>query len=175
MCLLQSYESLNSLNRFCAGLCPISGLELWYLVGFYLGVLYHDEFIRHAVYPFLYHILMGSMWKSKQFFDWVREENTKPFTMWTSNCSLVRNGLCKLHLHMACAYILAKLLFDITFASEAGYSPSTSLWCSPPPANSYKTRGRKLLWCTIHFFLYPYVLLYVKRSVRVAFYLFWIV
>lgn len=41
--MLQSYdESLNSLSWCPAGSCPTSGLELWYLVGFYLGVLYHD-------------------------------------------------------------------------------------------------------------------------------------
>jgi hypothetical protein len=44
------------MNRLCAGLCPINGLELWYLVGFYLGVLYHDEFISMLFILFVSYI-----------------------------------------------------------------------------------------------------------------------
>ena len=140
MCLLQSYESLNSLNRFCAGLCPISGLELWYLVGFYLGVLYHDEFISMLFILFVSYI-DGFNVETKTIL-WLWEEYTKRFTMWTSNCSLVRNGLCKLHLRMACAYILAKLVFwhNLCFWSRL-FLEHVILVLSPPPVSSYKTKG----------------------------------
>ena len=105
---------------------------------------------------------------------WLWEEYTKRFTMWTSNCSLVRNGLCKLHFRMACAYILAKLLFwhNLCFWSRL-FLEHVILVLSPPPVSSYKTKGAGKYVDVQSFFFYPCVLLYVKRSVRAAF--FWIV
>ena len=171
MCLLQSYESLNSLNRFCAGLCPISGLELWYLVGFYLGVLYHDEFISMLFILFVSYI-DGFNVETKTIL-WLWEEYTKRFTMWTSNCRLVRNGLCKLHLRMAGAYILAKLLFwhNLCFWSRLFSEHVIVVLSTSCKQLQDKGQENTLMYNT--FFLYPYVLLYVKTSVRAAF--FWIV
>jgi len=104
---------------------------------------------------------------------WLWEEYTKRFTMWTSNCSLVRNGLCKLHLRMAGAYILAKLLFwhNLCFWSRLFSEHVIVVLSTSCKQLQDKGQENTLMYNT--FFLYPYVLLYVKTSVRAAF--FWIV
>ena len=147
--ILWEFEFVESiLCRFVSnkwfGALVFSGILFGRLVSWWI--------YQHAIYPFCI------------IYWWVQCRNQNNFVVECgknipnpSLCGLAIAGWCGMDFvsSIFAWLVLTSLLncyFDITFASEAGYFLSTSLWCSPPPVNSYKTRGRKIRWCTIHFF-----------------------